>query len=119
VPGVVPAVTIRGRRYVDGGVWSPSNADLLLGTGVDRAVFIGPFGGPDSPRMGAAEGDLADELAALDEAGIPTVTVFGSAELRDAVGLDALNPALQPASARIGRADGAAAADRVREHLAR
>src|SRR5256885_8255756 len=31
VPGVWPPVTINGRRYIDGGVRSPTNADLEIG----------------------------------------------------------------------------------------
>ncbi|HKE72337.1 MAG TPA: patatin-like phospholipase family protein [Acidimicrobiales bacterium] len=117
VPAAVPPVTIRGRRYIDGGVWSPSNADVLVGTGVERAVFIGPFGGPESPAMGAAEADLAEEVAALETAGIPTLVLTAGAVLRDAIGEDVLNPALRPVSVRIGRKDGEAAADRLRQHL--
>jgi NTE family protein len=65
VPGMVPPVTIRGRRYIDGGMWSPSNADLLIGSEVSRALFIGPFGGPGSDDVMNARAPLQHELAAL------------------------------------------------------
>ena len=41
VPGVFPPVTIRGRRYVDGGVRSAANADLAVGH--DRVLALTPF----------------------------------------------------------------------------
>jgi predicted acylesterase/phospholipase RssA len=40
VPGVVSPVPIDGRRYMDGGMRSPGNADVLAGTGVRRAVRV-------------------------------------------------------------------------------
>src|SRR5437660_3538429 len=41
VPGVWPPVTIEGRRYIDGGFRSGSNADLAAG--YDRVVGLGPL----------------------------------------------------------------------------
>jgi NTE family protein len=46
VPGVFPAVTVAGRRYMDGGVGSASNAGLAAGH--DLVVVIGPVW-PDTP----------------------------------------------------------------------
>src|SRR5205085_9140251 len=42
VPGITAPVPIDGRRYMDGGMRSPSGVDVLAGTGVRRAIFIGP-----------------------------------------------------------------------------
>jgi len=39
-PGVRPPVTIKGRRYIDGGMRSPANADLAAG--YDRVVVLAP-----------------------------------------------------------------------------
>jgi NTE family protein len=41
VPGVFPAVTIRGRQYVDGGVRSAANADLAIGH--ERVLTLAPI----------------------------------------------------------------------------
>jgi NTE family protein len=117
VPGMVPPVTIRGRRYIDGGVWSPSNADLLLGSGVGRALFIGPFGGAGSGDALNARASLRQELAELEEDGIATVSLTPDPVLFQQVGSDFLNPALRPIGIERGLADGRAAAERVRRHL--
>ena len=50
VPGLFPPVTINGRRYVDGGVRSATNADLA--TGYDSVLIIAPMGvGAEGPRQ--------------------------------------------------------------------
>ena len=65
VPGVSPPVTIGGDRFMDGGVWSPSNADVLIDSGLDAVVFIGPIGG-----FLAGQPQVERELAALNESGV-------------------------------------------------
>jgi NTE family protein len=42
IPGFYRPVEIGGRRYVDGGVYSPSNLDLLAGAGLDLIVCLNP-----------------------------------------------------------------------------
>ena len=43
VPGYYQPVTIAGRRYIDGGVWSFSNADALRDAGCDTVICLTPF----------------------------------------------------------------------------
>jgi len=43
IPGLYRPVRIGGRPYVDGGAWSPSNADLLVRTDVDVVVVMNPM----------------------------------------------------------------------------
>jgi NTE family protein len=50
IPGMFAPVTIDGRRYVDGGAHSPTNADLLSGLGLDVIIVISPM----SLRAGSA-----------------------------------------------------------------
>src|SRR5262249_31189699 len=38
IPGLVPPITIDGRRYIDGGMRSPTNADLAEGN--DRVLLL-------------------------------------------------------------------------------
>ena len=59
-PVVLFPVTIHGRRYVDGGVCSPSNVDLLADCGLDLIVCLNPMssmaqitGGSAGDRVGA------------------------------------------------------------------
>ena len=43
IPGYYAPVGIDGRRYVDGGMWSLHNADLLAGLGLDLVVISAPM----------------------------------------------------------------------------
>ncbi len=43
IPAFFAPVRIEGRRYVDGGVWSVSNLDLLAGQGLDLVVCVNPM----------------------------------------------------------------------------
>jgi NTE family protein len=54
IPGFYHPVTIGGRRYVDGGVRSPSNLDLLAGLDLDLVICLNPT----STREPAAGGLL-------------------------------------------------------------
>ncbi|MEA2428881.1 MAG: hypothetical protein QOF37_2509, partial [Thermoleophilaceae bacterium] len=42
IPGFYHPVSIAGRRYVDGGLWSTSNLDILRGAGLDLVVCLNP-----------------------------------------------------------------------------
>src|SRR3954470_20595426 len=61
IPGFYHPPCIDGRRYVDGGVCSVSNLDLLAGRGLDLVVCLNPtsslaeaMGGTPAERVGAA-----------------------------------------------------------------
>jgi NTE family protein len=43
VPGWVAPVSIGGRQYLDGGVVSPTSADLVLGESLDEVIVISPL----------------------------------------------------------------------------
>ena len=45
IPGFYRPVEIGGRRYVDGGVCSPSSLDLLAGRGLDLVICLNPLSG--------------------------------------------------------------------------
>jgi NTE family protein len=105
VPGVYPPVTIAGRRYVDGGIRSAANADLAAG--YDGVVVLAPIPrgiGPIS-SVDAQVGSLVARVAVVspDEAS------------RTAIGRNVLDPAARAPSARAGRAQAAAVAERVAE----
>lgn len=42
IPSFYRPRAIGGRRYVDGGLWSPSNLDLVAGAGLDLVVCLNP-----------------------------------------------------------------------------
>jgi len=92
IPGFYHPPRIDGRRYVDGGVCSTSNLDLLAGRGLDLVVCLNPMssmaeamGGTPAERIGAlirgASGRrLAHEVRKLEAAGTEVVVVQPSAE---------------------------------------
>jgi NTE family protein len=43
IPGWFEPVTIGGRRYVDGGMWSATNVDLLADAGLDEVFVLAPM----------------------------------------------------------------------------
>jgi NTE family protein len=60
IPAFYHPVTIGGRRYVDGGICSPSNLDMLCGGGLDLVVCLNPMsslvqlsGGSPGDRIGS------------------------------------------------------------------
>ncbi len=61
IPGFYHPPKISGRRYVDGGICSNSNLDLLAGQGLDLVVCLSPM----SSLVQATGGSPADRFAAL------------------------------------------------------
>jgi NTE family protein len=110
VPGLFPTVEIDGDRYTDGGAWSASNADLLADDGHDAVLFVGPIGGflTGTPQV-------QRELDALPtDRTLAVLPGPGFAALQSKL----MDPAYREPGLEAGRADGAAAAARVRAVLA-
>lgn len=106
VPGIWPPVTIDGRRYVDGGMRSTTNADLAHGA--DRVLAL--VTNPDALEKGQL-GGVHRELADLAPA--PTLVVAADPSSRRAFGPNALDPSVRRASAEAGRHQGRAVAAEV------
>jgi NTE family protein len=51
IPGFYRPVRINGRRYVDGGVCSASNLDLVAGRGLDLVICMNPLSGRGGPVL--------------------------------------------------------------------
>jgi NTE family protein len=104
VPGAYPPVTIGGRRYMDGGVRSATNADLAAGA---TAVMVLDAVGHLTPRE-----PLQAELATLgtDRAVVITPDERAAA----AFGTNLLDPATAPAALEAGLAQAASCAGLVR-----
>jgi NTE family protein len=105
VPGVYPPVTIDGRRYMDGGMRSPVNADLAAG--VERLVVLAPL-----PRGAGPMTSVESQVTGL--VGEVAVVSPDRASLA-AIGKNVLDPAARAGSARAGRAQAADVAGRVAE----
>ena len=73
VPGIFPPITIDGRRYIDGGMKSATNADLAAGYG--RVVVVNVTGGMERRAQAfpalveRARKRMDDELGAITSAG--------------------------------------------------
>ncbi|MDT7709098.1 MAG: hypothetical protein QOG20_4705 [Pseudonocardiales bacterium] len=106
VPGVWPPVTIGDRRYIDGGMRSPNNADLAAGSA--RVVVLAPSTRGVGPMTG-----LGPQVAVLRASGSDVAVVSPDAAAVAAIGRNVLDPAQRAASARAGRAQAAAVAEAV------
>jgi len=89
IPSWFKPVEIDGERYVDGGAWSPTNADLLAGQGLDLVVVVSPMSSSrsatarlsaDAPVRAVYRARLAREVAGVRRRGTPVVTFQPSAE---------------------------------------
>jgi NTE family protein len=105
VPLVWPPVTINGRRYVDGGARSGTNADLAKGYG--RVVALAPI--PGSARR---SGRVSTQLATLGEH-VHSTVVSPDARARKVMGRNPLNPAFRAAAAEAGKAQAPSVRDAV------
>lgn len=104
VPCVFPPVTVEGRRYIDGGVRSGTNADVA--GDADVIVVLAPLAGLRT------YGAPSTELAALRErAEVLLLAPDGTAQ--DAFGPTMMDPSRQLASFTAGLTQGAAAAASV------
>ena len=101
IPGYFRPVVIGEDSYLDGGVRSPTNADVLRGApALDVAIVVSPMSGRDLGRFGArsmvrrhARARLDGERKRLEAAGIPTVVVEPGPEVIEALGSDFMSDA--------------------------
>ncbi len=103
VPGVWPPVTIGDRRYIDGGVRSPVNADLAAG--YDQVVILAPVTASFSSATSTGR-----QIAGL---GAQVVLIRPDRAARRAFGRNVLDPARRAPAARAGRAQAAQESARV------
>lgn len=100
VPGVWPPVTVEGRRFIDGGVRSATNADLAAG--YSRVVILAPI------SMGSGlVPSPATQAARLRAAGAKVLLITPSAAARKVFGRNVLDPARRDPAARAGLAQAA------------
>ncbi len=117
VPGVFPPVTINGRRYMDGGMRSSTNADLARG--YDKVLVVSVTGsramtmrGPYAQR---ARERLERELGGLREGGSAVELIVPDAASLEAFGPNLLDPSRRGEVAQAGLRQGRAEAARLRE----
>ncbi len=128
IPGFFEPVEHEGVAYVDGGVHSPTNADLLAELEFDIVVVSSPMSGTRSalrrPRWSGARSlhaaTLAREVAALRNAGTPVLVLQPGPDVVDLVGLNSMATERRGDIARLSHETVAAhlASERVAERLA-
>ncbi len=109
IPAVFAPAVIGGTRYVDGGVHSPTNADLVAGLGLDAVVISSPMSAYSRPsgqgggisrtaltqlRMAArfpAARLLRREVRLLQDGGVPVLTFEPTSEVMEAMGLQPMD----------------------------
>lgn len=127
IPSYFEPVMIGGRRHVDGGSHSVTNADLVAGLGLDLVIVSCPMGGTreavamgwDLPIRGAVRARLAAEVRAVRRSGSAVLTLSPTRPVRAAMGS---NPMDVRRVARVAEAARRATAERlahedVRERL--
>ncbi len=103
IPGYFRPVQIGAATYFDGGVRSPTNADVLRRLPLDLAIVVSPMSGRDLGRLGVASlvrrharAKVQIERKRLEAAGIPTVLIEPGPEVIDALGYDFMSDARVP-----------------------
>jgi NTE family protein len=111
IPAYFEPALIDGARYVDGGVHSTTNADLVGADRPDLVIISAPMSavrgasriGFELPIRQIARMSLAREIAALRRLGIEVVTFQPTAADLEVMNGDALDPAkLTPVTTRVG-----------------
>jgi len=98
LPGFLPPIVVRGRRYIDGGMASVANADVA--SGHEEVWIVSPFGAPS----------LDQQVSDLRASGSVVHLIRPSAAAEDAIGpgLNVMDPRNRSAAARAGFEDGRA-----------
>src|SRR5579872_6365967 len=112
VPGIYPPITIKGRRYIDGGMRSGSNADKA--TGYDRVVLIAIRAGAEGPLAERARERLDGEVKVLTDAGAKVEVLYPDEASIAAFGVNMMDARRRPAAAKAGYAQGKAGADALK-----
>lgn len=106
VPGLWPVVEAEGRKWIDGGSCSATNA--RLGAAYDRVLVIAPVldGSPGRPGT-------RDDIAKLTSHGVAVVLIAPDQHAIEAIGNNPFDPARRGPAADAGRLQGEAAAPKA------
>jgi NTE family protein len=110
VPGIASPITINGRRYMDGGMRSATNADLAKGHDVVVVFSISSQAVPEPFRR-----PLERELQALRDSGSRVEIVSPDAESLAAFGPNLMDFGRRPAAAANGIRQGNTGLDTLRD----
>jgi len=123
IPGYFRPVTVDGHRYIDGGVRSPTNADVLRRADLDLAIILSPMSGRSISGLSIgnavrrhARAKLEAEQARLHAAGITTLLIEPGPEVIEALGRDFMSDVRVPDIVRAAFVD---TGDQLRRPVAR
>jgi NTE family protein len=113
IPGVFRPVTAKGRTYVDGGVWSPTNMDTAEAAKGERVLCLNPTGSL-RPTIGALAGALGPlsrgiagaEALVLKNRGAIVTTINPDEGSAAAMGTNLMDPQRRQAVIGAGLAQG-------------
>jgi len=111
VPGIYPPITIKGRRYIDGGMRSPTNADLAKG--YETVVVVAVTANVEGPMAENSRKRLEAELEGLRESGARVSLISPDAASLEAFGMNLMDFTRRAGAAEAGLAQGKAEAARV------
>ncbi|HET8620320.1 MAG TPA: patatin-like phospholipase family protein [Acidimicrobiales bacterium] len=100
IPGYFRPVDVDGVPYIDGGVRSPTNADVLRRAELDLAIILSPMSGRGLGGLNVgslvrrhARGKVEAERARLHAAGTATLLIEPGPEVIEALGRDFMSDA--------------------------
>jgi NTE family protein len=108
VPGIYPPVTLDGRRYIDGGMRSSTNADMAKGH--DTVVVVAVRLGGADDRSARLAAKLDEEVKALTDAGAKVTLIAPDAASAAAMGANLMDFRRRGDAAKAGLAQGEALA---------
>jgi NTE family protein len=110
VPGLLPPITLQGRRYMDGGIRSATNADLAAGYDVVVVVAVAP---PGAARQVAT---LNEEIESLQGGGSTVIAITPDDASSASFGPNLMDAARKPDAARAGVAQALSQAAIVKDY---
>lgn len=118
VPGVVEPVTINGKRYMDGGMGSGTNAELAAGYGKVLVVPVFAVGrsrpGTDEAVVARLRQRFEDELQPIRDAGGEIEVISPDDDSRDAFGPNLMDGTRRKPVAEAGLRQGRNEAERLK-----
>jgi NTE family protein len=113
VPGVFPPITIKGRRYIDGGMRSATNADLAKG--YDAAIVVAVTGGASNdPAMERFRKMLDNEINVVRESGARVELIVPDEASLKAFGINLMDSRRRPGAAKAGLKQGKSLAAKLK-----
>src|SRR6185295_18590653 len=109
VPGIYPPITIQGRRYIDGGMRSATNIDLVKG--YERVLVIAVLSNMALDFMRAG---IAREIERLTSAGAKVELIVPNANCLEAFGNNLMDSSRRGDVALAGAVQGRAEAARIK-----